>query len=63
TNVEQGGAAWRAGLQPGQVLSSVNREPVKNVGEFRQALNKAGNKVLLLVKDGHSSRFIIVTVD
>jgi serine protease Do len=65
TEVEQGGTAWRAGLQPGLIVVSVNRQPVGNVREFKKALENAGDggKVLLLVKDGRSSRFIVVKID
>jgi serine protease Do len=65
TEVEQGGAAWRAGLKPGQIITSVNRSPVESVKEFKKSLADMGesHKVLFLVKDGRSSRFIIVTID
>jgi serine protease Do len=65
TDVEQGGAAWRAALRPGQVILSVNREPVSSTVAFKQALASADDdeKVLLLITDGRSSRFIVVTPD
>ncbi|MCF7849526.1 MAG: DegQ family serine endoprotease [Kiritimatiellales bacterium] len=65
TEVEQGSPAWRAGLQPGLLIASVNRKEVGNVMQFRRVLSKLddADKVLLLVKDGRSSRFIVVTID
>jgi serine protease Do len=65
TEVEQGGSAWRAGLQPGHIIVSVNREAVDTVADFKSVLSDAeeNGKILLLVKDGRSSRFIIITVD
>jgi serine protease Do len=65
SEVEPGGAAWRAGLQPGYIITSVNRKPVDTVTEFKSALADASEngKVLLLVKDGRGSRFVIITVD
>jgi serine protease Do len=64
TEVEQGSAAWRAGLSPGQVITSVNRRPVNGVREFREALNEVdGDTALFLVTDGRSSRFVVVTVE
>ncbi len=65
TAVKQGSSAWRAGLQPGQMIGSVNREPVVNVRAFKKALSKAEgtNKILLLVADGRSSRFVVVTIE
>lgn len=65
TGVEQGSPAWRAGLKPGLVVSSVNREPIANVKQFKKALKASADteKILLLVNDGRSSRFIVITLD
>ncbi len=65
TEVEQGGPAWRAGLQPGLIIASVNRESVENVREFKAALADAGDAeaVLFRVKGGRNSRFIVVKID
>jgi serine protease Do len=64
TEVEQGRAAWRAGLSPGQVITSVNRRPIDGVAEFMDALNESrGDTVLFLVTDGRSSRFVVVTIE
>ena len=63
TEVEQGSPAWRAGLQPGQVITSVNRQGIGSVKEFKQAVAASeGERILLLVTDGRSSRFIVVRV-
>lgn len=63
--VEQGSPAWRAGLKPGQLITSVNRRPVETVREFKKALadNEDSKRILLLVSDGRSSHFIVVTID
>jgi len=64
TDVGQNSPAWRAGLQPGQIIASVDRKPVGNVSEFTQALSSAeGGRVLLLVGDGRGSRFVVVTIE
>ena len=55
--VEPGSRAQMAGIEPGSVVTEVNRKPVKNVKEFKDALNDGtrNNTVLLNVqKDGHS---------
>ena len=55
--VAPGSRAHRAGLQPGTVVTEVNRRPVSSVKEFQEALEegKKNNSVLLSVqKDGHS---------
>lgn len=63
--VEEGGAAWRAGLREGYVISSVNRRSVDSVEDFIKALGNVdeGERVLLLVTDGRSSRFMVVLMD
>jgi serine protease Do len=44
-----------AGLQQGDVIQEVNHNPVKNVAEFNQAVQKAGKDPLLLVnRQGHT---------
>lgn len=64
TEVKQDGAAWRVGLKPGHVITSVNRNAIKGVRDFKKELGKIeGNKILLFITDGRSSRFIVVTVD
>jgi S1-C subfamily serine protease len=61
TEVEQDSPAARAGLQPGHLIISVNRKPVKNSDEFMEVLSAAeGRRILFLVSDGRSSRFIVV---
>ena len=55
TDVERGSAAANAGVQPGDVIVEVNREPVASVSQLTQALQNAaaGRPVFLLVwRDG-----------
>ena len=47
-----------SGLQPGDVIQEVNRQPVKNVAELNEALRKAGKNPLLLVSRKGSTLFI-----
>ncbi|MEE9369286.1 MAG: DegQ family serine endoprotease [Pontiella sp.] len=64
TEVEEGGAAWRASLIPGQVITSVNRQTVEDVSAFKKVVSEIeGNKILFFITNGRSSRFIVVTVD
>jgi serine protease Do len=63
TRVIQGGPAAQAGIQPGDLIQSVNRQSVSNVDGFEQAVSRArtkGNKILLLIKRGEYSQFVIV---
>lgn len=44
------GAAATAGIQPGDVILSVNNSPVANPEQLRQLVSKAGKRVALLVQ-------------
>jgi serine protease Do len=56
TAVADNSRAERSGLRPGDVIESVNRQPVRDAASFREALGQgAGRPVLLLVnRDGHA---------
>jgi serine protease Do len=61
SGVEQGSAAEEAGLQRGDVILEVNRNPVHNVNEFSRAVNRLGKQsVLLLVYSNGSTRYVVV---
>ncbi|HUO90707.1 MAG TPA: Do family serine endopeptidase [Rhizomicrobium sp.] len=56
------GAAARAGVQPGDVILSVNRTPVKNPEQLKELIGKAGKTVALLVQREDARIFIPVTI-
>jgi len=60
--VGQDSPAAQAGLQVGDLVTEVNRQKVANAGEFSAALKAAKSKesILMLVKRGGASRFVIV---
>ena len=60
--VARGSAAAMAGLQPGMLITEVNRQPVANVNEFREAMEKAdaGRGTLLRVEDENGSRYVAI---
>jgi serine protease Do len=61
SEVEPSSAAAEAGLQRGDVIQEVNRKPVRNIEQYRQALAGAGNQsVLLLVNRGGATHYIMV---
>lgn len=63
-DVEQNSPAWRVGLEPGQIIRSINRHTVENVAEFMQPLSEnTGESILLLISDGRGSRFVIMPLD
>jgi serine protease Do len=61
TRVASGSPAANAGIQPGDLIQSVNRKTVNTANDFEKAIAATkGNKVLLLVKRGQYSQFIVV---
>jgi serine protease Do len=55
-----GGAAANAGVQPGDVLLSVNGRPVSSIDQVRDVVGKAGKSVALLIQRGDDKIFIPV---
>jgi len=49
TTVEPAGPAGEAGIQRGDVIQEVNRQPVKSADDLRAAIDKNGNKPALLL--------------
>jgi len=62
TSVDQGGPAARAGLTGGMVITEVRRTAVHSVKELETAIAKESTSagVLLLVRTGAGSRFVVV---
>lgn len=64
TRVTPGSPAAEAGIQPGDLIQSVNQQSVSSVDEFNKAVGATkDNKVLLLVKRGQYSQFVVVQFD
>jgi serine protease Do len=62
SSVDEAGAAARAGVRPGDVISEANREPVKSARDFTRILGqmRRGANLLLLVRRDGNSRFVVV---
>ncbi len=60
SEVEPGGAADRAGLRQGDLVKEVNRRPVENLTEFREAVGAAdpAKVLLLLVRRGNNLTYV-----
>ena len=56
------GAAAIAGVEPGDVLISVNGRPVNTVGQVRDVVAKANKSVALLIQRGSDKIFIPVRI-
>jgi serine protease Do len=52
TDVDSGSSAAEAGLEPGDVIQEIDRQPIRNVSDFRHvAARTEGKDVLLLIID------------
>ena len=61
-DVKVGSAAEEAELEEGDIITEVDRKPIKNVKEFRDAINKAQKegKALLRVRTDQSNRLAML---
>jgi len=58
--VASGSAAWRYGLRKGDVVVAVNRKPIRNLAEFKQAVSSSGRALMLKTQRGRGSVFILI---
>ena len=59
--VEQaGGAAAKAGIRPGDIIVSVNGQPIGEVEQLRGIIAKSGKKAAILIERGDSRIFVPV---
>ena len=63
TDVEAGSPAEGAGIQPGDVIEEVNRQPIKSVEDFNKAMADVKDKdpLLLLVRRGDVTSFFALS--
>jgi S1-C subfamily serine protease len=63
SGVEDGGAASKMGVRAGDLITEVNREPVRSVADFSRILGQMprGGSLLLLVQRDGGSRFVVLT--
>jgi len=60
SNVDPNGAAAQAGLQKGDVITAVDRHPIKNVSEFKEMLARTKGPWLLTVQHGNAVFFRVI---
>jgi serine protease Do len=61
TSADPGGAAAQAGIQQGDVILQINRQPVRSGNDVRSALDKSGNRpALLQIMRGGQTLFVAV---
>ena len=59
-STQEDSSAWRSDLKPGDVITSVNQQPVTSIDELRAATAKT-NKILLNVLRGGSAIFLVIS--
>ncbi|HZT36655.1 MAG TPA: DegQ family serine endoprotease [Bryobacteraceae bacterium] len=61
TDVDQASAAADAGLEQGDVIEQVNRQPVRNTSDFERLVRQSrGGSILLLVNRGGVRNFVAI---
>ena len=61
TDVPDGSPASDAGLQRGDVIQQINREPVTSVADYQRLIGQAGKQTLvLLINRGGATTFLVV---
>ena len=58
--VEQGSRVAAAGLREGDIISSVNRAPTRNLAEFLRVVNQLKGQMLLRVQRGNHAAFMVI---
>jgi len=59
-DVQRGSPAWRSGLRGNDVITSVNKKPVKTLKEFLAQIDKNQNPLLLRIVRGGMAAFIVI---
>lgn len=60
SNVQDGSAAARSGLRPGDVIVAVNRRPVASVADLAKALQEASGTIALDLFRGGAKLFLVI---
>ena len=58
--IKRGSLAWVSGLRANDVITSVNKNPVKNLEEFLSAVDKKNDSLLLRIVRGNMATFIVI---
>ena len=58
--VERGTPVWEAGLREGDIITSVNRQPVRGLNEFLNIVTQLKGQLLLHVRRGDRASYMVV---
>jgi serine protease Do/serine protease DegQ len=59
-DVQRGSIAWRSGLRASDVITSVDKAPVKNLQEFLKAVDKKNDSLLFRIIRGNAAAFLVL---
>ena len=59
-DVKADSPAWEAGLRKGDIIVSVNRQPVQNIDDFDKAVKSGGHTILLNIRRGNGALFVVI---
>lgn len=58
--IERSSRIWQAGLEPGDIIVSVNREPIGSVDQFLSIAGKIRGDLLLRIQRGSQSLYVVL---
>jgi serine protease Do/serine protease DegQ len=59
-DVERGSAAWSAGLRPGDIIVSINRQPTATPEAFQSVAQRNPDNLLLNIRRGDGALFVVI---
>ena len=60
TEIQRGSRAWSAGLRKGDIITSVNHEPVADLQSFLQRVKNVDNALLFRVIRGDAAAYLVI---
>ena len=58
--IQRGSQAWSAGLRPGDIIVSVNQQPITHLNDLTQAIRARPDTLLLNIRRGNSAMFLLL---
>lgn len=53
-------AAWSAGLRKNDIITSINRQPVKNLGDVKATIKDKKDSILMNIRRGNGALFLLL---
>ncbi len=60
SEIDQGSLAWRSGMRQGDIITSINREPVATAEQFFDRLSRYAGSLLLRIVRGNNAAFLVI---